>query len=391
MKSFRKDMKAWIVTGLFSVSIAASACVNDRDTIAFEKRNIDAITEFKKAKNEEDRARFASNIALKAIGGQFDRFPTKYYEMRIARLKAKPSLTAAEYDDLAVAQDRLGQVDTAIKTILESQKVRKTTDDQYRFHANYGTFLVHRWVKEGKGKSDLATLEKSIAEIEKAVKINPDSHFGREKYQLHLEKEWLKFHQGKPTGRRYGTFSMKESTEAIVGFSGIIMMGLGYQLPDVYLKTSEAAQSGQHESTKRMLMDFAQTRAKQLIREGHKLVGMKPQDGLYQEPDKYGDLMKKGETAQAEREKFMNERMSRSEHPDTHPEFWKGWTEPMRPVTVPVTDPVKVPVTGPVSGTVPVSGSQYQRADKEKLYASIVGVLAAPVVIWGVVRRVRRR
>ncbi len=75
----------------------AHACLNDRDT---------AREEFNKLPD-----------VVQIITGRFERNPPLYYQMRIDRetkeLAANPNLLP-DYDDIAVAYDRLGQEDQAI-------------------------------------------------------------------------------------------------------------------------------------------------------------------------------------------------------------------------------------------------------------------------------------
>ena len=76
------------------------------------------------------------------------------------------------FDDLAVAYEKLGNTDKAIEIML--QKGREYPGI-YTTHANLGTFYIHagRYLE-------------GITEIDKALEINPDAHFGRELYQKYL-------------------------------------------------------------------------------------------------------------------------------------------------------------------------------------------------------------
>src|SRR5262245_22181554 len=90
-----------ILAGIFLGTLAlAPACLNDRDTLA-------------------DEARKNRDILTTLVGG-FERNPPLYYEMRIDRIKkdlAKNPKLIDEYDDIAVAYDRIGKDDDAIKWI----------------------------------------------------------------------------------------------------------------------------------------------------------------------------------------------------------------------------------------------------------------------------------
>lgn len=315
-----------ILLGIFGVAVA---CINDRDTLAFEARNIDALNRIEKETDEKKRTAAIQELALRAIGGRFERFPDRYYQMRIERLKAKDAISAKEWDDLSVAYDRLGKVDEAIRTIIASKPHRRSKDDNYRFHANYGTFLVHRWFVNGHRREDLKTLDESIAEIQEALRINPNAHFGRERVQLALEQSWR---QGKRKGDDPFPVGKIDEDDLVVGLSGIAMMGLGYELPDVYELIGDTWLMGGAEET--ILPSLAQVRAQELTKAGKPgLLGLadgKPPVGETRRA--YLKLKANGEAVYQSRLKYMNARFSRGEHPDTHPAFWKEWKEPPYPV-----------------------------------------------------------
>lgn len=349
-----------VLLGFTILPVVALACLNDRDTLAFEKRNVDAISRVTNETDARERELAVQEIVLRAIGGRFERFPARYYQMRIDRLEAQPSLSAREFDDLAVAYDRLGKVDRAISALLKSRPIRKTTDDQYRFHANYGTFLVHRWIVNGHQAKDVGTLEKSIAEIQSALKINPASHFGREKVQLKLEQFWRESatsRSPKPLDSYFDETGVDE--QAQVGFAGLIMMGLAYELPDAYIALADANRLNMVEDS--VLQDFARLRAIELGQEKVRPVGKFSQDE--NDPSfpiansnarvEYRQLRGDGETVYQKRLAYMNARFDKGQHPDTHPDFWSEWQEPAYPVLNVVPDPTyrSTPV-GPMSPAV---------------------------------------
>src|SRR5262249_39767620 len=71
-----------------------------------------------------------------------------------------------------VAYDKTGQHDKAIETALKTEKLHP---GRYETASNLATFYFHA------GKP-----EEGIPLLERALKINPNAHFGREKYQ-----KWL--------------------------------------------------------------------------------------------------------------------------------------------------------------------------------------------------------
>lgn len=314
-------MKGGIALLAFVPSLAL-ACINDRDTIKFEQQNVDALNRIQKEIDPGKREQAVKDLVLRAIGGRFERYPEQYYKMRISRLEAKPKLTALEYDDLAVAYDRIGGVDFAIAITEKSLPLRKTADEKYRFHANYGTFLVHKWVSDGAKDEDKATLKKSIAEIEAALKINPSSHFGREKVQLALEKSWF------APEKADEIFDKIKHEDVLVGASGIIMMGLGYELPDMYeiLRTYQKGHTG-------VVFTAANLRYHELVDQGNvALFKMSPDVNAYKSAD-YTRLREDGERVHQSRMKYMAAKFDQGQHPDTDPSFWSEWKEPDFPTT----------------------------------------------------------
>ncbi len=118
----------------------------------------------------QERSRFPSTLEI--ITGKFLRHSKEFYEWRIQdrlkKLQTEPD-KLAYYDDLAVAYDKTGQHQKAIDTMLAKDKKKPGL---YETEANLGTFYIHS-----------GQLEKGLEHIDKALKINPDAHFGREKYQ----------------------------------------------------------------------------------------------------------------------------------------------------------------------------------------------------------------
>ena len=146
---------AFVAVLTLAVPAAALACMWDHDTLL------------------QERSRFPS--ALELITGKFLRHSPEFYEWRItdrlARLQSDPE-NPRLYDDLGVAYDKTGQHDKAIAMMLELEKKQP---GRYETYANLGTFYLHA-----------GQFEKGLPMIDKALAINPDAHFGRERYQ-----KWL--------------------------------------------------------------------------------------------------------------------------------------------------------------------------------------------------------
>ena len=108
---------------LLVLTNSAVACLWDLDTLAME------------------RTRFPGTLAI--ITGKFARHSLAYYqwrvENRLSRLKSSPN-DVKLLDDLAVAYDKLGQHELAIKTM---ESIRDRSPNRYETNANLGTFHIH--------------------------------------------------------------------------------------------------------------------------------------------------------------------------------------------------------------------------------------------------------
>src|SRR3954454_11146416 len=166
---------------LLGLPISVAACLWDRDTPADEAKGMPEV--------------------IAVLAGRFERNPPLFYETRLARvtayLQSHPEDLAA-YDDAGVACDRLGRGDEAIAW-MEKKRARlekldasrpEVKEQRYRYHANLGTFLVHRWVRQGGDRTKIDEVKAARDQIAKAMEINPNAHFGREKYQLRA-LEWI--------------------------------------------------------------------------------------------------------------------------------------------------------------------------------------------------------
>lgn len=130
-------------------------CLWDRDTRAME------------------RQRFPS--VLEVVTGKFLRHSDEYYRWRVADRQERMDrgeAAAGLYDDLAVAHSKLGDDGRAI-ALMEALLVEDPL--RYETLANLGTFHIHA-----------GELETGAGFITRALEVNPEAHFGRERYQLHV-------------------------------------------------------------------------------------------------------------------------------------------------------------------------------------------------------------
>ena len=141
---------------LVLASVTATPCLWDSDTIDTELRGVPD--------------------AFDLIVGRWHHHGEAYYRERVARLAALPQLTSSDYDDLAVAHEHLGDHDAAIAVMgRKAAALAKEADlgHEYRRLANLGTFHAHA------GRYDEA-----LVHLRAAVDLNPNAHFGRERFQI---------------------------------------------------------------------------------------------------------------------------------------------------------------------------------------------------------------
>jgi hypothetical protein len=339
---------------LFGLPLSVAACLWDRDTPAREARGMPEV--------------------VASLTGRFARNPPLYYEMRLARVAAHleehPGDFAA-YDDAGVACDRLGLGDEAISW-MEKKKARlealdpslpEAKEHLYRYHANLGTFLVHRWARRGADREKIDEVKAARDEIARALEINPDAHFGREKYQL-LALEWIieppKAESPQPLPNLLGwdfgdevrQIDPKEADDAARGLSGLVVLGNAWESVDVFYALSVALQHdslgfrGDFEGARNTLAYLAWLRCRELIDagkgsmlpdapKGEALKALLPQPRFVQSASEldspFSKLRAEADAWHAARTAFMTGRLKAGRHPDTDPRFWDGYTEPPAP------------------------------------------------------------
>lgn len=338
------------------------ACLWDRDTPSDEARGMPEV--------------------VAAITGRFPRNPPKFYEMRLARvaahLKRHPDDLAA-YDDAGVACDRLGRGDEAISWMARKRDrldrldaARPEVKEQwYRYHANLGTFLVHRWARNGSDRAKLDEVKAARDEIARALEINPNAHFGREKYQLQAI-EWI-IDPPNAEGSRYlpnllgwdpnATDTIQDprtADEAVRGLSGLIVLGNAWESVDVFYALSVALQhdtlgfAKDNMGGRNSLAYFAWMRSRELIDAGKgSMLPVAPEGEALKSllPDSYyvtgsellapafPSLRAEADAWQAARTAFMAARLDAGRHPDTDAHFWDGYTEAPAPSLPPYASP----------------------------------------------------
>jgi tetratricopeptide (TPR) repeat protein len=150
--------RATVATATVVAAAASLACLWDKDTLREESLG-------------------QKEIAA-TVNGDIGKHSDAFYAAKVTYTQAlvdKGSAPKERYDDLAVALARTGKLDEAIAVLAAKEK---KFPGEYTTEANLGTFLAMK-----------GDLDGAIAHLEAGIKINPDAHFGREKYQLQLLRD----------------------------------------------------------------------------------------------------------------------------------------------------------------------------------------------------------
>ena len=346
----------------------ADACLWDRDTIAHEAQGVPE--------------------AIDIIVGRFERNPPLYYQMRRDRalelLKREPANLAA-YDDAGVACDRLGDDDQAIDLMqkkagqLTLSSSPEKTEQLYREEANLGTFYIHRWIRRGAHRDNMNDVDLASQHIQEAIRINPNAHFGRERYQLQAI-EWIRTPpRPDENDLSFPTFLQPQSLksgsnnklsedaeiqwemvkmaghlkdlnelglgDAVQGLSGLIALGNAWESIDVFHALGLVLKI----KGRSTISYLAQLRIEEIIDHGgHSILPQAYDSNQLKEKlsylgaaldekrkpslvTLYSSLRSSAEKWQANRTAFMEERLKKGLHPDTDPDFWAGYKEVPHP------------------------------------------------------------
>lgn len=337
-----------LILGLILFPASALACLWDSDTLRAEARGLPGIVDL--------------------LTGRFEREPDLYYQMRLARvsaaIEAAPPDAARDlslYDDAAVACDRLGRHDDAIEWMARKRArldapAAADPDHEYRYLANLGTFHAHRWLATGADRQDMADLLSARDIISAAIALNPDAHFGREKYQL-MAIDWLiqpAEGNGPDEPRTMGSIFDREvgyrgfywsdlrsldsdPDETVHALSGLIALGAAWESIDIIYSLSLALEARQDHA----VAHLARLRAHELADAGRTSLdpeapdsagiarALHAHDGHTMNDDQiaawYPRARKAAGNWKTHREAFMLARLNQGRHPDTDPTFWDGY------------------------------------------------------------------
>lgn len=310
----KRAILALVATLFATISMA---CLWDRDTLAQEMKGLPEIAD--------------------VIAGRFDRFPPEYYEERLKRIEAglgETVLTLGDYDDAAVACDRLGRSNEAIEWMSRKQDAmskmtldeKELAEQNYRTHANLGTFLVHQ-AFAGK-EPDIEGLKRGLSELEKAIVINPDAHFGRENVQIALIKDMIWEKGDHSEARPTVDIPPKKLQEGLIG---LMVLGKAWESPKVWAwlegSLGEEDAHAAHLIRRRMAefkatdVAIAKDLPKPLAPPIRTLKDEEETDAYYDE------LRANGKKWSEERNNFISEQIKAGNHPDLNAKFWDGFKE----------------------------------------------------------------
>ena len=337
----------WLTLVLICFMAApAHACLNDRDTVAVEMAGLPDVAQ--------------------VVSGHFETNPPLYYQMRIDRIKAeltKGAILFAEYDDAAVACDRIGNDDAAIEWIEKKHALlpaydagnEKMKEQWYRYYANAGTFWVHRWLRGGAHIETIAQMDTAATYIKAALAIKPNAHFGREGCQL-VVIEWIAdtvksriAHANTGSDEEARTIAYdfddrlkqiaaRNHFDPLTALCGLVVLGNAWESPDVFSAIGrQVTLTDQHS-----LATMAFMRACELTNTGHhSIVGLTDQQMLnlsnpsflsqievYPQMQKeYAQYRRDADHWRADRDTYMASRLARGDHPDTDEHFWDDYRE----------------------------------------------------------------
>ncbi|MBI5708326.1 MAG: hypothetical protein HZC36_15185 [Armatimonadetes bacterium] len=326
-------MKLLAFLGLLLPS-AAQACLWDTDTLEAETQGkldlVDAIT------------------------GRFPRNPPLYYQMRLARVTAELAKNPNDldaYDDAAVACERLEKSLEAIAWMAQKRQVLDTLPKSlnkeawYRYYANLGTFKIHHWFRSGAKVEAIGEAQEARDLIAKALEINPNAHFGRERAQLRT-MEWVIDVKLRPPGSMLASYLDKARTpgekpgDTIKGLAGLVVLGNAWGSPDLFhaLAIALSMKKDSHLATlaklraEELLKGGAVSLSKELAAEwesGRLMVwSWQPYDAELPYLEKsFRSLRRASDEYHAHRTEFMLERLKAGRHPDTDLSFWNGYQE----------------------------------------------------------------
>lgn len=308
---------------------------------------------------------FAPSVA-DACAGRFDHFPPEYYQARVERLEAalkdKPldnALALDSVDDLAIALLRLGKHANAViwldRKLAPLEALRESDPRLAAIHLDRTLKnKAHCLLERFKANADPADLQRAMELLRQA-----------ETSARHIHENWFlareaEFRWSPPSvagpvlpnvlglnaeslaaQRGPGALSRLRLSGAIEHLALRVTHGGQGQDPDLFYALSLACAIEGRD----MEAAFAVTRAIALV-DGGARPGFRhslSHDNLRKamlahlpapRPEEWRSQLAGLEAAaaqwRADRDKYVRDRLARSEHPDTHAAFWAGWRETVK-------------------------------------------------------------
>lgn len=371
--------KAYALLIAITTAATVTACLWDRDTIAQEASGLPGFVE--------------------AVTGRIDRNPDLFYEMRLDRvtkeIKEDPTILSL-YDDAAVASDRIGQSSIALEWMARKKQYmdagEPTEDDLYRYHANLGTFYAHAWLRSEERNPQI--LNQAAKEIEAALNINPDAHFGREEVQLHLiravqtelDRESIEYRSEVTTFvNSWNELIETEGRDRVIeGLVGLMVLGAAWESPDViWMLGAAVAQDdgvlGQLAAWRKD--ELEDNGAPSLFKGGELVTRLGATQGL--EADRYNAVEETYKALRASadqyrenRDAFMMQKLQQGDHPDTHEDFWEGY------------EPTPMPDLGTLDPNTATTQEDTESAPlTTAAIAGVILLILAPIILFFVLRK----
>lgn len=300
----------------------ALACLWDYDTVQAE-------------------ARFHPEV-LQAVAGRFEVYPPKYFEMRLERSSqrvAEDPRRLDDYDACATASDKLGRSDDAIEWMrrkaraLEAAELPPKHAHRYRYHANLGTMLAHKYLRDGP-KADPKLLDESIVELRKALVIDPDAHFGREIVQVRAIEALRDIRRWEPDGEdpewQWEEFCEKVGRKKVqAGIIGMMAFGGNWDSADLsgLLYLSLDMEDGMMAAQVKRRYDMQAKARKPVLVTDEMLaehLTLSPQNPGPSDRA-FAMLEENGRAFRAHVAAFVRTRLDAGRHPDWDTTFWKGY------------------------------------------------------------------
>ncbi len=411
---------------LFLVAQALPACcIWDRDTLASEAKGLDAVAD--------------------AMTGLVDRYPPKFYEMRVERISALLEKTPFDfpiYDDAAAALDRMGSYDAALAW-MEKKRVaierfsagegpkesryrdpKILAEQMHRRLINSASIKLHKWLAQGANREKLDEVTDARNLIIEARKIN-DS-YGPERYLL-IVTDWI-IAGPQPAKDRMlpeplglvlanktargpnDTLQEKNYTDCFDGLAGLIRSSELWENVDMYYWLSLAfAVDGKQslsymarlrafeliDAGKGSMVKGAQTGAqlKALIvprtMEAGRLIEVKALSDQAREDieDEFSRRRRFAQRVKDARWEFMAAKFVFGSHSDTDPLFWAGYEPPSMlkrdlPIDKPETPAEPPPANNPTN-TPPneMAAAQANGKDDSSTSLAVIAIVGAGTVL----------